>query len=294
LKIGVLREPGKEYTRIPLGHYEKKSVFVIHLRKNDMEINLMLYGGAILLGAFHAFEPGHGKALIGAYMISTKGRVIDGVILGLVVTLTHTFSVIILGVAATLLSGSFSDATLHAWLGLASAVLILLAGFWMLKTRLSPDTGHSHVHLFGKAHDHGHDHHHHDHDDTTHAHDHKHSHTHDHAADHDPRRKSSLGQILLLGISGGLVPCPAGIATLLAAIGAGRIAQGLTVTLFFSLGLGLVMMTLGIVLSQAGRITEKFSDNLKLARRLGIASAVIIISLGFYTLFNSLKDIFLP
>ncbi len=261
-----------------------------------MEVNLMLYGGAILLGAFHAFEPGHGKALIGAYMISTKGRVIDGVILGLVVTLTHTFSVIILGVVATLLSGSFSDATLHAWLGLASAILILLAGFWMLKTRLSPDTGHSHVHLFGKTHDHGHDHHHHD--DTAHAHDHDHPHTHDHTAGHDhtaardPQRRSSLGQILLLGISGGMVPCPAGIATLLAAIGAGRIAQGLTVTLFFSLGLGLVMMTIGIVLSQAGRITEKFGDNLKLGRRLGIISAIIIISLGFFTLFNSLKGIF--
>lgn len=266
-----------------------------------MEINLMLYGGAVLLGAFHAFEPGHGKALIGAYMISSKGRVIDGIILGIVVTFTHTFSVITLGIVATLLSGSFSDATLHAWLGLISAILILMAGFWMLKIRLSPKTAHSHAHLFGKGHDHGHDHHHHDqaeHDHHEHPHDHPKDHAHDtnhdhsHPTLHDPHRKSSLGQLLLLGISGGLVPCPAGIATLLAAIGAGRIAQGLAVTLFFSLGLGLVMMTIGIVLSQAGRLTRKLGDHAELGRRLGIISAVIIISLGIFTLFNSLKGIF--
>ena len=251
-----------------------------------MEVNLMLYGGAVLLGALHAFEPGHGKALIGAYMISTKGRVVDGIILGLVVTFTHTFSVITLGVIATLLSGSFSDETLHAWLGLVSAILILLAGFWMLKTRMSPKTAHSHVHLFCKGHNHDH----------THGHEqdisHDLSHDHGHAAPQDPHRKSSMGQLLLLGISGGLVPCPTGIAALLAAIAAGRIAQGLAVTLFFSLGLGLVMTTIGIALAQAGRLTEKYGDHPELVRRLGIFSAVIIISLGIFTLFNSLKSIF--
>ncbi|MHB1349780.1 MAG: HoxN/HupN/NixA family nickel/cobalt transporter [Desulfobulbaceae bacterium] len=55
-----------------------------------MTQNLMLYLGAIALGALHSFEPGHGKTLIAAYMIGTRGRAIDGMLLGLIVTFTHT------------------------------------------------------------------------------------------------------------------------------------------------------------------------------------------------------------
>ena len=106
-----------------------------------------------------------------------------------------------------------------------------------------------------------------------------------------PGQGCDLRQLLLLGISGGIVPCPAGIATLLAAIAAGRIAQGLAVTIFFSLGLGLVMMAIGVLLSQAGRLTEKISDNLELGRRLGVASAVIITVLGVVTFIHSLYNI---
>ena len=284
-------------------------------------VNIMLYAGAIVLGAFHALEPGHGKTLIGAYMIGTRGRAVDGIILGLVVTITHTFSVIILGIVATLLSKTYSDASLHNWLGLFSAALIFITGLWMLKTRLSGGTGHSHVHLFGTGHDHGdhchphphdhdHDHEHdHEHDHAhphahshdphdhgeghahPHPHDHGHPHPHDHDHDHDLARGCNLRQLLLLGISGGIVPCPAGIATLLAAIAAGRIAQGLIVTIFFSLGLGLVMMSIGMLLSQAGRLTEKISDNLELGRRLGLASAGIITVLGVATFIHSLYSI---
>lgn len=95
----------------------------------------------------------------------------------------------------------------------------------------------------------------------------------------------------MLGISGGLIPCPAAIVTLLAAIAAGKIAQGLSITLFFSLGLGIVMMSIGVLLSQAGRLTDKVSDNLHFARNIGIISALLIITLGSYTMFQSVKNI---
>lgn len=272
-----------------------------------MQSELMIYLGAMALGALHAFEPGHGKSIIAAYMIGTKGRAIDGIILGFIVTFTHTFSVIILGIIARLLSHSFTDAQLHVWLGLFSSLLILGVGIWMLRERLSHHGGgHTHFHFFCKDtpgdHDHSHDHshHHHNHD---HDHGHNHPHPHEHVLAHSHERPGQPleitgegGQInrwrlLMLGISGGIIPCPPAIAALLAAIGAGRTAEGLTVAIFFSLGLGLVMMTIGVVMSQAGRLTTKVTENLALARKLGILSAIIITALGCITLFHSIMGL---
>ena len=88
-----------------------------------------------------------------------------------------------------------------------------------------------------------------------------------------------------------MVPCPPAIAALLAAIGAGRIAQGLTVTIFFSLGLGIVMMTIGIMLSQAGNLSKKITDNLELGRKLGLISAGFITLLGSILFINSVREI---
>jgi len=63
------------------------------------------------------------------------------------------------------------------------------------------------------------------------------------------------------------------------------------VTIFFSLGLGLVMMSIGVALSQTGRLTAKIGENLELGRKLGIVSAVLIVFLGSYTMFHSVRNI---
>ena len=94
---------------------------------------------------------------------------------------------------------------------------------------------------------------------------------------------------MVLGVSGGLIPCPAAIATLLAAIAAGRIAQGLTMVIFFSLGLGLVMMTIGVILSHAGKLTEMLDASPDFSRKMGIVSAFIITILGSFTLVHSIR-----
>lgn len=292
-----------------------------------MPQDIMLYLGAIALGALHAFEPGHGKTLIAAYMIGTRGRAMDGVLLGLIVTFTHTFSVILLGIIAKVLSHTYSETQLHAWLGLGSSALILAVGIWMLKQRLGGNGGH-HFHLFGHGHHHDHPHeaassHSHDHDADHHHHaDHTHHHNHDHHAahrhdhgthDHHDHPHSdhhadhshhhakptpvatktpyNKWNLLVLGISGGLVPCPAAIATLLAAIAAGRIAQGLTMAIFFSVGLGAVMMVIGVILSHAGRLTEQIAGNQEFSRRMGILSAIIITLIGAYTLYHSIQGL---
>lgn len=272
-----------------------------------MPSDLIIYSGAMALGALHAFEPGHGKSIIAAYMIGTKGRAIDGIILGFIVTFTHTFSVIILGIIARLMSHSFTDTQLHVWLGFFSSLLILGVGIWMLRERLGRHGGtHTHFHFFCKEAGHAPNH-----SPEANGHSHPHPHDHDHGHAHPHRHETAAGpahnhphppvaitgedgrvnrwRLLMLGISGGIIPCPPAIAALLAAIGAGRIAEGLTVTIFFSLGLGLVMMSIGVVLSQAGHLTRKVSDNLPLARKLGVLSALIITVLGCVTLFHSIK-----
>ena len=236
-----------------------------------MGTTILFYLTATALGGLHALEPGHGKTVVAAYLIGSKGRKIDAVILGLVVTMTHTFSVILLGIAAKVASTkiTLTEESLHGYLGLIAGLLILVVGLWMLVARIkgrepfhfhshdhdhmdphghphNPGHSHSHNHHDDHAHshDHSHDHDHdlnhshaydHAHDDNhSHAHDHTHdqSHSHDHVHDHDlqmtettEEKRVGLWQLLLLGVSGGMVPCPAAIAVLLAAVASGKLGR---------------------------------------------------------------------
>ena len=139
---------------------------------------------SFVLGGLHALTPGHGKAIVAAYLVGSKGRVIDAVFLGIVVTFTHTFSVIALGVVMLVVQG-FAPEDIVPWLSLFSGVLIVGIGAWLFTKNMKAyysDSAHSHGHAHPHPHDHshGHDHEH----DHAHDHDHGHSHDHDHG-DHD-------------------------------------------------------------------------------------------------------------
>ena len=316
-----------------------------------MRLNLIYYLTATALGGLHALEPGHGKTVVAAYLIGTKGRRRDAVLLGLVVTLTHTFSVILLAIAAKIASNkiTLTEESLHGYLGLVAGLLILTVGLWMLWSRLKgrePFHFHSHDHGHGHSHNHveviqrhSHDHphdldhnpgnnphshnhthaqsqehhehthnpgHHHDHDHHPHGHNPGHSHSHDHDDDHNqhhhephevqalaPGGQKGVGfwQLFLLGVSGGLVPCPAAIAILLAAVAAGRLGEGLTYILLFSLGLAAALITVGLIVVSAGKLASRFLDAKKFARKVSIASAAIITLIGVVTVANSLRHV---
>jgi nickel/cobalt exporter len=98
-------------------------------------------------------------------------------------------------------------------------------------------------------------------------------------------------QLFLLGVSGGLVPCPAAIAILLAAIGTGRLGEGLAYILLFSMGLALTLTTIGLVVISAGKLARRMLDAKGLADKAAIASAAIITLIGAITLANSLRHI---
>jgi len=275
---------------------------------------LAFYAAAFILGAFHALEPGHGKTVVAAYLVGSKGRVYEAVLLGGIVTVTHTFSVIILAVIAKYVAAYYTDKQLHTYLGFIAALLILGVGITMMYSRWralhrlhhhnhgghdhgghghSHDHGHGHSHNHDDGHDCGHDHaheHDHDHDHPHHEHEHAHGflgHTHHHP---EPGEKLSLTSLMALGISGGLVPCPAAFALLLAAVSAGALAKGLSLVLVFSLGLAMALVAIGIGVVKAAGFAGRFMNTEKYAPYFAMASAVLVTLIGVATLYNSIKD----
>ena len=259
---------------------------------------------SFVLGGLHALTPGHGKAIVAAYLVGSKGRVIDAVFLGIVVTFTHTFSVIALGIVM-LVAGSFAPDDVVPWLSLFSGILIVGIGAWLLTKNMkqyysggarSHAHGHDHGHDHDHDHDHGHSHdddHDHDHnhaDDHDHDHDHSHSHggrTHSHA----PPERTGFWGLLSLGISGGIVPCVDALIGLLFAISLNKLVWGLIILCAFSLGLAAVLVAIGILMVLAKPLIERFTGEGIWLQRLPIMSAAVVILLGAILAFKALSDV---
>ena len=203
-------------------------------------------------GAVHALSPGHGKTLVGAYMVGSRGTPGAALWLGITTTVTHTVTVFALGVATLLASQYIVLDQVHPILGALSGVAICLVGLKLLSVRLR--SGHHH------------DHHHHDHSHHDHHYDH-----------HHPEDWRSL---LAIGISGGMVPCPSALVLLLSAIALHQISYGLLLVGGFSLGLASVLTALGLVAVYARQWLEEASLAAGLMQRLSVASAIVTVCVG--------------
>jgi ABC-type nickel/cobalt efflux system permease component RcnA len=223
------------------------------------------------MGALHALSPGHGKAMVAAYLVGEKGTVRDAIILGSIVTLTHVSSVVLLGIVALILSEFLLPQQLYPWFGVISGALIFIVGFWMLARRTLGNGDHSHSHE-----------HHHSHSHDVHSHDQEHGHS------HLPKGKVTLSSLLLLGISGGMVPCPAALVVLLAAITMHRIVFGLSLIFAFSIGLASVLILIGILVVKSTKLMLRSKTEAKWLRILPVFSAGIIMLIGIGIAFNAL------
>jgi nickel/cobalt exporter len=208
---------------------------------------LFLLLAAFGWGAVHALSPGHGKAMVAAYLVGTRGTARDALGLGLTVTLTHTIGVFALGVVTLALSAYVLPEDLYPWLNLASGLLVLAVGGAVLRARVRKARHHH-------AHEHGHHHHH-----------------------HAPITRRG---ILAMGASAGLIPCPSALVVLLGAIAQHEVALGLLLILAFSAGLAATLTALGIAVVHAGRLTARISPDGRLIAVLPAASALVIVAAG--------------
>ncbi len=222
---------------------------------------------AFVWGGFHALSPGHGKTIVGGYLVGSRGNIKHALFLGLTVTITHTAGIFALGLLMLSTSQFVLTEQLYPWLSLLSGLLVMGIGFNLLMRRLKGIHNHDHHHT--------HEHHSHDH---RHEHSHKpHSHLPPLGADDAPIPWSSL---LALGISGGLLPCPSALVVLLSAIALGRTGFGLLLVSAFSLGLAAVLTGIGILLIYAKKRFEQMPLQLPGSNLLPSMSALCITLLG--------------
>ncbi|MDW6063811.1 sulfite exporter TauE/SafE family protein [Streptomyces sp. FXJ1.4098] len=249
------------------------------------------FATAMLLGAMHALAPGHGKTLMAAAAAAGgRSAMRDVLALGASVTITHTLGVFALGLLVT--AGSAAAPSVIAWLGIASGVLVTLAGAGLLRKALrrrAPahhhhEHEHKHGHDHGPAHSHGDEHarasdHSHGHEHAReHAHEHapEHSHTHEHEKEHEhahvhshggfthshplPSGRLTLRGTLLLGFAGGLVPSPSAVVVLVGAAALGQAWFGFLLVLAYGAGLALTLTLAGIAVVRLGRrATERLA-----------------------------------
>jgi nickel/cobalt exporter len=217
---------------------------------------------ALFWGAAHALTPGHGKAIVAAYLVGSRGKARHAFALGGIVTVTHTIGVFALGIVTLALSELVVPEDLYPWLNLVSALLVVGVGVTVLRHRI---LGWVHSR---DGHDHGHGYHHH----------------HDH--DHGGKRG-----LLAVGISGGLLPCPTALVVLLAAISLHRVAFGLLLIVAFSLGLAAVITGIGLLAVSARRVFSRLSLEGPLVRALPAFSACAVVALGLVMTFRTLPTV---
>jgi ABC-type nickel/cobalt efflux system permease component RcnA len=248
-----------------------QSEYLSHLlHQGELGWSVILLGmlAAFAFGAVHALSPGHGKTLVAAYLVGSRGTPRHAIMLGLMVTFTHTISVFALGLVTLYLSRFVLPETITPILGAISGLTIVWVGATLLYRRtIGKRTAQVHTHG-GLAHDHG--------DGRVHSH---------------VPEEISVGGLIALGASGGLVPCPSALVLLLTSVSLGRVAMGLTLLVAFSAGLAVVLSAIGLAVLYAKHLLPDSAaiGRSKAMRYLPVASAAFIVVVGVVMTWASVR-----
>jgi len=221
------------------------------LHRDEIGWGLTLIGMVVAfgLGAIHAMSPGHGKTIVAAYLVGSRGTLKHAAFLGAMVTFTHTISVFFLGFVTLFLSKYVLPERLFPVLGAISGLSIVWVGATLFFRRLR-----------GR--------HHHHHGPGGHS--------------HVPEGEVTTGSLIALGASGGMVPCPSALVLLLSSISLGRAGLGLILLVGFSAGLATVLIAIGAAVLFAAHLLpagQKITGS-RTFRLLPVASAAMITCVG--------------
>jgi nickel/cobalt exporter len=261
---------------------------LIAARERTLPVVVFSLVAAFAFGAAHALTPGHGKTLVGAYLVGSRGTPRHALALGATVTVTHTASVFALGFVTLFASRYILPERLYPILSILSGLLVAAmggalcwhrfraarAGWRVRGSRFAVEGGHSIPRTPNREPrtDYWHEHE----DGTAHSHGPFGGHTHSHALP----EKVTWRNLMALGVSGGLLPCPSALVVMLSAIALHRVGFGIVLILAFSLGLAAVLTGIGLLFVYAGRLMGRFAPRGRIAAILPIASALGVFLLG--------------
>ena len=253
----------------------------------DLTPGLALLGllVAVALGALHAMSPGHGKTVVGAYLVGSRGTARHAAFLGLTVTVTHTAGVFALGLVTLFASQYIVPERLFPVLGFLSGAIVVAIGLSLFARRLRAAVGdeahtHAHEHEDGHAHD--------EHGAVAHSHGGR---MHTHTPPGADGGRVTWRSLLALGVSGGLLPCPSALVVLLSAIALHRVAYGLLLVVAFSVGLAATLMAVGLAFVFAGHMMKgRVRASGRLVRVLPALSALVITCVGAGICYEALKQ----
>jgi ABC-type nickel/cobalt efflux system permease component RcnA len=210
---------------------------------------LLSVAAAFGLGCLHALSPGHGKTIVAAYLVGSRGTLKHAGLLGLVVTFTHTFTVFLLGLGVLFFQQYVVPEKVIPTLGALSGMSIVAVGVSLLYRRTQS------LLAVGRRRHHQH---------------------------RMPEGEITPASLIALGVGGGLVPCPSALILMLSAIALGRPAFGLVLLIGFSSGLALVLMSIGAMALYARHLLPDSQTVGKhpAFRLIPVFSSVVVIVLG--------------
>lgn len=227
-----------------------------------MSFTLMLIS-AFGIGALHSLEPGHGKSIMGAYLVLSRGRAIHAVALGLTSAVTHTMVIVVMSLAAHGVLGAatgqagMSEDTVEYWLKVIAGLLIAFIGLRMALRRMpgcSCGCG-----------------------------------SRQHFSSPTPSGGSvEWPTLFLVGFTNGLIPCPSALAVLLMSISAGALASGMVLVVAFGIGGAISLIAVGLVLLKLSKGAGKLISN-NAWSNLARVSGVIIATIGLFTFYGGIK-----
>lgn len=230
---------------------------------------------AVFLGALHGLEPGHSKTMMTAFIVAIRGTVWQAFLLGLSATVSHTAIIWILALVGLHYSSKLNIEDLEPYFQIATGVVVIGLALWMLyRTRRDA------LQKEAQEYHHGHDDHLHDDD-----HEFEDAHERAHAVEmqkHLNGQNVTTGQVILFGLTGGLLPCPSAFAVLLICLQLKKFSLGFGLVLGFSIGLALTLVTVGMIAAlSVQHAVKRFKGFGEFARKAPYVSSAVLILIGF-------------